>query len=129
MEGCLVREEWNNFLKSSEEREPFIAILSILYPTISGTQLPVTTGFGCFDCILKCFNLLFSDYLVLRNGITFVVIISSAICTKLSHDVFTNSDTMSVTFEWHWNASLHTGVREVPKVLTNRTVEYSFIVF
>ena len=56
----------------------------------------------------------------------FVVIISSAICTTLSHNMFTNSDTMSVTLEWHWNASLHIGVREV---LTNGTVVYSFIVF
>jgi len=49
MEGCLVREANGiTFLKSSssEEREPFIAILSILYPTISGTQLLVTAGFG-----------------------------------------------------------------------------------
>jgi hypothetical protein len=47
MEGCLVREaNGTTFLKSSEEREPFIAILSILYPAISGTQLLVTAGFG-----------------------------------------------------------------------------------
>jgi hypothetical protein len=108
MEGCLVREaNGTNFLKSSEEREPFMAILSILYPTISGTQLLVTAGFGCFDCIFKCFNLLYNDYLVLQNGITFIVIISSAFCTRLSHNMFTNSDTtsMSVTLEWHLNAS------------------------
>ena len=58
-----------------------------------------------------------------------LLIISSAICTKLSHNLFTNSDTMSVTLEWHWNASLHIGVREVPEVLTNGTVVYFFIVF
>lgn len=102
MEDCLVREaNGRTFFKSSEERESSIAILSILYPTISGTQL-VTAGSGCFDCIFKCFNLLYSDYLVLQNGIMFVVIISSAFCTKLSHNMSTNSDTMSVTLEWHW---------------------------
>jgi hypothetical protein len=37
MEGCLVGEaNGTTFLESSEERESFIAILSILYPTISG---------------------------------------------------------------------------------------------
>jgi len=127
MEDCLIREaNGTNFCKISEEWEPFIAIWSILYPKISGTQLLVTAGVGCFGCVFKCVNLLYSDYLVLRNGIMFVVIINSTICTELSHNMFTNSDTFSVTLEWHWNASLHIGVREVPKVLTNGTVVIFF---
>jgi hypothetical protein len=93
MEGCPVRETSGTTCpKSSEEKRPFIAILSILYSTISGMQLLVTAGFGCFDCIFKCFNLLYSDYLDLQNSIMFVVIICSAIYTKLSHNLFTNSD-------------------------------------
>lgn len=73
MEDCLIWEaNGTDFRKSSEEWEPFIVILSILYPKISGTQLLVTAGVGYFDCIFKCFNLLYSDYLVLQNGIMFV---------------------------------------------------------
>jgi hypothetical protein len=85
-EGYPVREANRaTFHKSSEEGEPFIAILSILYPTLFGMLLFVTVGFGCIDYIFKCFDLLYSDYLELQNSITCSAIVQSflIICLQI----------------------------------------------